>query len=211
MIYVGTENASIDVNLAATYGEGFTSMLWVNLSATGALYLLACEIIERAVVRADGGEIYRAKFGWRVFWWVCMGGSGIAIAERLLGHGGGPKETPLWLLILAFLSLVISWPRTVTVNSVGLSSVSLFGLRRRFIPWSEVAAITSDWEEESLFWKLQAIWKFTGTRILVLSRAGTRIGHTIFLRKQARFLDDLRRYAPKQVFAPGIYDWNPAA
>lgn len=186
-------------------------MPWLKLLSIVAVYFAACEAVERALVRSEGGHIYRAKLGWRLFWWFSMGGTVVTIAGHLLGRTGGGKDLPTWFFIVTFVVLVLTWPRTLTVTSAGISSSSLFGMRRRFIPWSEVASITSDWEEENLFWKLQAIWKFTGTRILVISRAGTCIGHAIFLRKQAEFLEDLRRYAPKQVFAPGIYDWNPTA
>jgi hypothetical protein len=186
-------------------------MTWLKLLAVTIIYFGICETMERALVRAGGGDIYRAKFGWRLFWWFCIGGSAANILEQLLGRSDGGKQLPVWFLILAFLGLVLTWPRTVIVDSTGLSSVSLFGMRRRFIPWPEVATITSDWEEENLFWKLQAIWKLTGTRIIVLSRTDTHIEHTIFVRRQGQFLDDLRRYAPKQVFAPGIYDWHPAS
>jgi len=186
-------------------------MPWFGLLAIAAFYFTVCEAIERAVVRAQGADVYRAKLGWRLFWWFVMGSSGLAIVEQLLGHTGGGKQLPVWFLILIFLSLVITWPRTVIVDTSGLCSVSLFGTRRRFISWPEVVTITSDWENEDLRSGLTFLWRFTGTRIIVLSRSGIHIEHTILLRKQNRFLDDLRRYAPKQDFAPGIYDWNPAA
>jgi hypothetical protein len=128
-----------------------------------------------------------------------MGGLGIAIVQQLLGHRAGRNDFPLWVLILMFLFSAVTWPRTVVLDTSGVFSVALFGTRRRFIPWSDVDRITSDWQETNLRWGLTSL----------LSRNGTRVDHTVFLRRQGRFLDDLRRYLPKEVFAPGIYEWHP--
>lgn len=184
-------------------------MLWPKALIIAARYFGVCEAIDQVSARRDAGDVYRPKLRRRIFWWFWIGSSGLTIVLESLGHGRGRNDLLLWFWIVMFLASVLTYPRTVVVTPTGVVSFGLFGARRRFIPWTEVTTVTSDWQEATVSYHFSLAWRLMGTRIVVLNRNGTHIDHTIFLRRQGRFLDDLRRYTPKEAFAPGIYDWHP--
>jgi hypothetical protein len=173
------------------------------------LYLSACELAEYLLVRRQAADTFAPKLGWRLLRSLgiasCIGGA----IERLHQNEWRPNDWPLWLYLLLLLFWV-SWPRTLLVDSSGVSSCSLFGFRRHSILWGQVSRITSDWEEERLAVNLFAIiWTFTGTIVTVTSRDGVSIKHSVANRKQGLFLDSLRRYLPAEAIDPGLYDWHP--
>jgi hypothetical protein len=173
------------------------------------LYLGACELVEYLLVRRQAGEIFPPKLWWRFLRWFGIAGCIAGVVERLHRNAAKPNDWPLWLYALLLL-FWISRPRTVSVDSSGASSCSLFGFRRRSILWSQVSRIMSDWQEERLTFNLfTSIWTFMGTSVTVRSRDGVSIQHGVVNRKQGLFLDALRRYLPPETFDPGIYDWHP--
>ena len=95
------------------------------------------------------------------------------------------------------------------VDSSAVSSCSLFGLLRRSIPWVEVIQVSSDWQEERLHWGFAAIWAFTGYSVTVRARDGSTVQHGVVNKDQARFLNALRRFVPREAFDAGLYDWHP--
>ena len=117
---------------------------------------------------------------------------------------------PLWWPVLFLVILLFTRPKPIAVNSAGLNVYGLYGIRRRSIAWYEVSSVTSDWREERLTYNfLTLLWVFTGYSVTVGARDGTRVVHTILLRHQAKFLDDLRNHIPAHAFAPGLYGWHP--
>jgi hypothetical protein len=92
----------------------------------------------------------------------------------------------------------------VLVDSFGVSSRSMFGLFRRAIPWAEVNRVGSDWQEEHF-----RFWTFTGYNVTVIGRDGSRIEHGLVNTDQARFLNALRRFVPRETFDAGLYEWHP--
>lgn len=173
------------------------------------LYLVACELVEFLIVRRQAADTFPPKLGWRFLRWfgiaVCIAG----VVERLHQKAARPNDWPLWLYVLLLLFWIF-WPRTVLVDSSGVSSCSLFGFRRRSILWGQVSRITSDWQEERLTVNLfTPIWTFMGTSVTVTSRDGASIQHGLVNSKQGYFLDALRRYLPSEAFDPGLYDWHP--
>jgi hypothetical protein len=173
------------------------------------LYLVACEVAEYLLVRRQPDETFPPKLGWRILRWAGIVGCIAGAGWRLHGHTGQRIDMPLWLYVLLLMYWVF-WPRTVIVDSSGVSSCSLFGLRRRQILWRQVSRITSDWQEESLNVNLiVSIWTFMGTSVTVKSRDGVSIQHGVVNRKQGLFLDALRRYLAPESFEPGLYDWHP--
>jgi hypothetical protein len=174
-----------------------------------ALYLGVCELAEYLLVRRPPGQAFPPKVGWRVLRWCAIAGCVAGIWGQIHGSAARPNDWPLWLYVLLLL-FWICWPRSVLVDSSGISSCSLFGFLRRSIRWSQMSRITSDWQEERLNINLLTpIWTFMGTRITVTSRDGISIQHGVVNRKQAIFLDALRRYLPREAFDPGLYDWHP--
>ena len=179
------------------------------LICAAGLYVVACELIEYLLVRRQPDETFPPKLGWRVLRWIGIAGCVAGIVGRLRAHTAQPNHWPLWLYVLLLL-LWASWPRTVIVDSSGVSSCSLFGVRRRQILWGQVSRITSEWQEERLLVNLfTPIWTFMGTSVTVTSRDGVSIEHGVINRQQGLFLDALRRYLPSDAFDPGLYDWHP--
>jgi hypothetical protein len=173
------------------------------------LYLGACELADYLLIRRRSGEVFPPKLGWRFLRWFGIAGCIAGTVERMQSNAAKPSDWPLWLYALLLL-FWISWPRTVFVDSSGVSSCSLFGFRRRSILWGQVSRITSDWQEERLTFNLfTPIWTFMGTSVTVTSRDGISIQHGLVNRKQGLFLDALRRYVPPEAFDAGLYDWHP--
>ncbi len=169
------------------------------------VYLVVCEAVEYVTARRKGVGVYPPKIGWRLVRWLAIGSGIFVIAARLLHeHQSQSNDAPLWLGI-CFLLFGVVWPRTVRVDTSGISSCSTFGFRGRTIRWDEVKGINSDWEEVRTHYG----FTFMGTRIYVLSRTGSQIIHGIVQSRQARFLDELRTYLPREVFAAGLYEWHP--
>jgi hypothetical protein len=182
-------------------------MKWLPLPGLIALYFGTAELVEYVTVRSRGALVFPARLGWRLLRWVGLAACIAGIVGRLRGDAG-PKDLPLWLYILFFLCWLY-WPRTVLVDSAGVSSCSLFGVGRRSIHWGEVSRISSDWQEERLTWGFSTIWTFMGAGITVKSRDGVSIQHGVINSRQGLFLDTLRRHLPRDAFDPGLYDWHP--
>jgi hypothetical protein len=169
------------------------------------VYLLLCETLEYVTVRRKGVAVYPPKIGWRLARWLAIAlGAFIVAAHLFHQHQSQSNDAPLWLGLL-FILLGAVWPRTVRADASGISSCSTFGFRERTIRWDEVKAINSDWEEVRTHYG----FTFMGTRIYVLSRTGSQIVHGIVQSRQARFLDELRNYLPREAFAAGLYEWHP--
>jgi hypothetical protein len=173
------------------------------------LYWGVCELVEYLVVRRHAVEVFPPKLGWRLLRWFGIAGCIVGIVERLHEKMGRANDVPIWVCVLLLL-LWVSWPRAVLVDSLGVSSCSLFGFRRRQIIWGQVSRITCDWQEQRLTFNLfTTIWTFMGTSVTVTSRDDVSIQHGVVNRKQGLFLDALRRYLPREAFDPGLYDWHP--
>jgi hypothetical protein len=180
-------------------------MQLLKIISVVGVYLLSCEALEYITVWRKGVGVYPPKIGWRLARWLAIALGAFVVAARLFHqHQSQSNDAPLWLGLL-FLLLGAVWPRTVRVDTSGISSCSTFGFRERTIRWDEVKAINSDWEEVRTHYG----FRFMGTRIYVLSRTGSQIIHGIVQSRQARFLDELRNYLPREAFAAGLYEWHP--
>lgn len=181
----------------------------LSLVAIVALYFGVCELVDHLLVRRQAEQAFRPKLGWRLLRWFGIAGCVAAIWGRVHGTVARPNGWPLWVYVLLLLFWIF-WPRSVLVDSSGISSCSLFGILRRSILWAQTTRIASDWQEENLNVNFfQTIWTFMGTRIIVTSRDGMSIQHGVVNRKQGMFLDALRSHLPREVFDPGLYDWHP--
>lgn len=180
-----------------------------SLVAIVVLYFGVCELADYFLVRRQAGQAFRPKLGWRLLRWFSIAASVAAIWGKVHGTVARAKGWPLWVYVLLLLFWIF-WPRSVLVDSSGISSSSLFGIFRRSILWAQTSRIGSDWQEENLSVNFfQAIWTFMGTRITITSRDGISIQHGVVNRKQGMFLDALRSHLPREVFDPGLYDWHP--
>jgi hypothetical protein len=175
-----------------------------------AVILSSLEIFESAVVRKQSTVVFSPKAGWRFFYFIVVVLLVFRTIYYLLSAHRAAEGAPLWWFPLLLAILLLVRPKTLVVNSTGLASYSWYGLRRRFIPWTGVSSVTSDWEEERLTYNLLTLlWVFTGYSITVAGQDATRIVHTILMRDQRKFLDVLRQHVPASVFAPGLFDWHP--
>lgn len=175
-----------------------------------ALSGFSLEIVESIVVRKEASDVFSPKAGWRCFFFVAIAVDVFGFIYLLPASHRTPKGPPLWWPLLFLLILLFARPKTLAVNSEGLNSFGWYGLRRRFIGWPDVSSVTSDWEEERLTQNfLTLIWVFTGYSVTVIGQDATRIVHTILLRHQGKFLDELRLHIPARAFAPGVFDWHP--
>ncbi|HEV2288323.1 MAG TPA: hypothetical protein VGR81_05150 [Candidatus Acidoferrales bacterium] len=171
--------------------------------------MAVCELTDYLLVRRPAVQAFPPKLGWRLLRWFGIAACVAAIWGRVHGIVARPNSWPLWVYILLLLFWVF-WPRSVLVDSSGISSCSLFGILRRSILWAQTSRIACDWQEENLNVNFfQTIWTFMGTRITVTSRDGIRIQHGVVNQKQGIFLDALRRHLSPEVFDPGLYDWHP--
>ena len=172
-----------------------------------ALVLAVFEVLEYLTVRKQSSEIFASKLGWRLFYFVMIYASLLALISSIQTSAHSLNHARVWWTLLIVFALLFFRPRTVVATPEGLASYSFYGLRRHFLPWREVAAVTSDWEKGSD--GFSSLLLPIGYRITVAGREGVRIEHSIYMRRQARFLDDLRQHVPSSAFAPGIYDWHP--
>ncbi|HXZ11651.1 MAG TPA: hypothetical protein VEG64_04595 [Candidatus Sulfotelmatobacter sp.] len=184
-------------------------MSTIGLLSSAAAVVLALEVFEFFAVRKEGSQIFSMKLGWRFFYFsliVCLLFSSIYLFSA--SHRD-PNGAPLWWILILLAAALLTRPRTLVANSGGLASYGWYGFRRRFIPWADVSAVTSDWEERRLAHGIGSLWVFMGYKVAVAGRDGTRIEHTIQMPRQGAFLDDLRRHIPPTAFAPGLFDWHP--
>jgi hypothetical protein len=171
---------------------------------------LSLEIFESAVVRKESTVVFSPKAGWRLFFYVVIVHLVFRSIYYVPSAHRAAEGAPLWWFLLFLAISLLARPKTLVVNSTGLASYSWYGLRRRFIPWTDVSSVTSDWEEERLTYNLSTLlWVFTGYSITVTGQDATRIVHTILVRGQRKFLDTLRQHIPASAFAPGLFDWHP--
>jgi hypothetical protein len=168
---------------------------------------LVLELFEFFAVRKEGSEIFSMKLGWRLFYFVMSLLFLFSCLDYLTAPLHGRERATSWWVPILLVVFLLTRPRTIVVNSTGLSSYGLFGLLRRSVDWNDVAAVTTDWEEEKPSYRWPFV--FTGYKVAVRGRDGTLIEHTIFLRRLGTFLDDLRQHIPASAFAPGLYHWNP--
>lgn len=167
------------------------------------LFLAMLEISELFAVRREGSDVFAPKIGWRLFYFITIVAFLNISIEHVRSAPHPPAGPPLWFSLLALLLFVFARPQSLVVSSQGLASYRLWGFSRRFIPWTEVSGVTSDWEEQAT-----RVWTFMGYKVAVTSRDGTRIEHTILHKRQGKFLDDLRQFVPATAFAPGLFDWH---
>jgi hypothetical protein len=92
---------------------------------------------------------FRATVLSRIFW--ASAGPSVLLFWWLGGFGG--QHDPILMLMLSLslgLLALFRWPRTITLNEVGISQHSLFGIRRA-IPYSEVEYISYEPKRQTTF------------------------------------------------------------
>jgi hypothetical protein len=164
----------------------------------------ALEIFELFTIRREANNVFALKVGWRLYYSFFFAASVVVTIDAVMQSPRDLHEPPLWAGLLILVVVVLLRPQPIVTDSQGLAAYRFWGLHRRFIPWTDVSNVGSNWQEQNV-----KVWTFMGYEVTVTGRGGTRIAHTIFLRKQPEFLDDLRRYLPRVAFSPGLYDWHP--
>ena len=166
--------------------------------------VVALEIFEFFAIHREATNVFGLKLGWRIYFYCFVVFSVAGSLAALTGLSHDARNLPWWAALLLLVFAIFYRPQLIAANSQGLAGYRFWGIHRRFLPWSEVFIVTSNWQVENV-----RFWRFTGYEIAVTGRNGTRISHTIFLRKRPEFLDELRKYLPRVVFSPGLYDWHP--
>lgn len=190
-------------------------MSWKILISLAIVWLAACELLEYFAVRRDPGDVYPPKILTRFFYWTIMAVAFYAAVGWVRAPSSDGNSHPLIIGAVCLGLVLVTRPRSLVAGPTGVSSCGIFGLFRRCISWTEVSNVSYDWEEHKpglnpLWWLLESgLGGQSGSRITVAGRNGRRIRHTIFNVRQSDFLEDLKRYLPRDVFAPGTYDWCP--
>jgi hypothetical protein len=166
----------------------------------------AFEVFEYFVAREDDAAIFRPKFSRRIFYWLAIT---VFLGTLVIGLRAdvqpNSKSMPEWFVALFLLVLVFARPNTLSAGPTGLTSYSLYGLRKTYIPWGDVLAVNSDWQQGSR----GLARAFMGYRVIVTSRDEKRVIHAIGNSHQGEFLNQLRQHVAPTAFAPGLFDWHP--
>lgn len=157
------------------------------------VFLLGLEALEFFVVRREGSDIFDMTFGWRVSFFLAIGGC-------LVGLLGRPPAEQRWFVLFLLAEAVFLRFNTLVVSSSGLASYGFWGLRRRFIAWDDVRTVGLN---------LQAGYVLNRYTISITGSDGTRINHTIANRCRDEFLGDLRLHVAKEKFAPELAQSYP--
>jgi hypothetical protein len=130
------------------------------------------------------------SFGATVFGRIVWAGAGPSVLLFWWLGGFGDHHDPILMLMLSiFLGLVafFRWPRAITLNEVGISQRSLFGIRRA-IPYREVEYIRYEPKRQTTY---------------VVGPAVTTVTHTLFHSDRELFHSLLEERTKKEVQVPG--------
>jgi len=169
------------------------------------LIVTAFEVFEYFATREDGAVIFRPNLSRRFFYWFAIAVLLVNLISFRPGVQPNPKSMPGWLVALLFVGLVFARPNTLSAGLTELTSYSLYGLRKTCVPWGDVLAVTSDWQQGSR--GLARV--FMGYRVIVTGRDGKKVVHAIGNSRQGEFLNQLRKHVAPTAFAPGLFDWQP--
>jgi hypothetical protein len=169
------------------------------------LLVFAFEVFEYFVTREDDAAIFRPNLSRRIFYWFAITVSLLNLISFRPGTQPNPRSMPEWFVALFFLVLVFARPNTLSVGPTGLTSYSLYGLRKTYVPWGDVLSVNSDWQQGSR--GLARV--FMGYRVVVTGRDGKKVIHSIGNSRQGEFLNQLRQHVAPTAFAPGLFDWHP--
>lgn len=178
----------------------------INLFLLALLLQLSLEVLEFFAVRRDHAELFTPKIGWRIFFFFAGAGFLLLTAEHLPNVRITQNRDSAWPLLVLFFLWAFR-PKTLVTNVSGLISYGSYGLGRSFIPWNEVANVTSYWDDATD----QDIWTMLvrSPTVTVTSRDGTSVKFSYTNEGIGRFMDALRERVPKSAFDEGLCDWKP--
>lgn len=135
--------------------------------------------------QSDSGPIVRGNGFYPYFFGVRS-----IVCTTFWGLGGlGDQHDPILILMLSLslgLLAFFRWPRTITLNEVGISQRSLFGISRT-IPYSEVEYVSYKPRKQTTF---------------VVGPAVTTITHTLFHSDRELFHSLLEERTKKEIQVP---------
>ena len=166
----------MSIGLAGT----FSGVIFAAAFVSTFLGLRKSDYRKETAVQSFGATVFSRMF-WAsagpsvlLFWWL---------------GGFGDHHDPIVMLMLSLplgLLAFFRWPRLITLNGVGISQRSLFGVRRR-IPYSEVEYIRYEPKRQKTF---------------VVGPAVTTITHTLFHSDRELFHSLVEERTKKEVQVP---------
>jgi len=178
-----------------------------NLVILSVSAVCALEAFEFVSVRREGREVFSLKLHLRAMYLLFEVAAVFCSLDFCRRTGNSAKDAPYWFFPVFLFILVVVRPSMIVADRSGLTAFSFYGLRRRRVEWTDISRVTSEWHEEA--GPLRGWPRFMGYSVDVRGSDGTKITHSVTLRRQARFLDVLREHVPESVFEAGIYDWRP--
>lgn len=166
-VSIGLAGTLSGVIFAATFVSTFLGLRTSDYRKETAVRSFGATVFSRIFWASAGPSVL-------VFWWL---------------GGFGDQHDLFWMLILSLslgLLAFFRWPRTITLNGVGISQRSLFGIRRT-ISYSEVAHISYEPKKQTTF---------------VVGPAVTTITHTLFHSDRELFQSLLEERTKKEVQVP---------
>lgn len=163
----------------------------------GGLYLAACEFLYRIYSRPRGAqEGFRASWSYRIPVWLSVVGSGFFLWQ--IANGDATRtlhERLAWTLFVMAAGGLAWFPGVILADEAGVEQRRLLHRRKR-IAWSEVIAVSQEWEEDSL-----DPWS-GGQRTTLLANDGTEIRFSEWNVKQDRFEWWVRGHVPASSLTP---------
>ena len=166
-VSIGLAGTLSGVTFAATFVSTFLGLRTSDYRKETAVRSFGATVFGRIVWASAGPSVL-------LFWWL---------------GGFGDQHDPILMLMLSLsLGLVafFRWPRTITLNGVGITQRSLFGIRRT-IPYSEVEYISYQPKKQTTF---------------VVGPAETTVTHTLFHSDRELFHSLLEERTKKEVQVP---------
>ena len=161
---IGLAGTLSGVIFAATFVSTFLGLRTTDYRKETAARSFGATVFSRIFWASAGPSVL-------IFWWL---------------GGFGDQYDPFLLLMLSLplgLLAFVRWPRTITLNGIGISQRSLFGMRRT-IPYSEVEYISYEPKQQKTF---------------VVGPAVTTITHTLFHSDRELFQSLLEERTKKEV------------
>ena len=167
-VSIGLAGTLSGVTFAATFVSTFLGLRTSDYRKETAVRSFGATVFGRIVWASAGPSVL-------LFWW--------------LGGFGDHHDPILMLMLSIFLGLVafFRWPRAITLNEVGISQRSLFGIRRA-IPYREVEYIRYEPKRQTTY---------------VVGPAVTTVTHTLFHSDRELFHSLLEERTKKEVQVPG--------
>lgn len=147
-----------------------------------AVYWFAIEAAWTKSKHKGGKHVYPAPFGFKVLNLLVTPMLIYGATRVLVQHSADWWVSSALLGMVALI--VFAFPATLIVSTEGITSVKLFGLRKKCIRWNDVEAVFENPEDNSL---------------VIRDRAHDQIVHTIYHVDRAGFASDVESFSHREI------------